>query len=265
VKSCVLLAGLYASGPTAVEEKVPTRDHTEAALRHFGAVVRVKESWIEVLPEPRLLGRQLDIPGDLSGAAFFLVAAAVTPGSDLRIPRVGLNVRRRELLAYLQEAGLDISIDNEVECAGEPRGDLRIRYHEELMHRTLPAIREKRTAALIDEIPVLAVLGSQVSGGLEVSDARELRVKESDRIAAIAANLRALGARVDERPDGFRVYGGQKLRGGEVATCGDHRIAMAFAVAGLVARGETRVPDAECAAVSFPGFFDVLETIRVRP
>jgi 3-phosphoshikimate 1-carboxyvinyltransferase len=250
---------------SAVEEKVPTRDHTEIALRHFGAVLQFQNGWIEVAPEPRLEGRQLHIPGDLSGAAFFMIAAALIPGSDLRIPGVGLNPRRRELLTYLEDAGLDISIENEAECAGEARGDLTVKYREEVRHRALPPIRQNRTAALIDEIPVLAVLGSRVEGGLEVSDARELRIKESDRIAAIAGNLRAFGAAVEEHPDGFRVRGPQELRGCEVVTRGDHRIAMAFAIAGLIACGETRILDAECAGVSFPGFFGVLDTIRSNP
>jgi 3-phosphoshikimate 1-carboxyvinyltransferase len=262
VKSCVLLAGLYGSGTTAVEEPVPTRDHTEIALGEFGAAVRVDGNRIEVDPEPRLGGRRLVVPGDLSGAAFFLVAAALVPGSDLRLPGVGLNRRRRELLGYLERAGMGLEVENERDEAGEARGDLRVRYSRALLEGALPPIAGAGTAALIDEIPVLAVLGSQAAGGLEISDARELRVKESDRIAAVAANLAAMGARVTEKPDGLVIAGGARLRGADIATRGDHRIAMAFAVAALAARGETRIHGAECADVSFPGFWDALGSVR---
>jgi 3-phosphoshikimate 1-carboxyvinyltransferase len=261
VKSCVLLAGLYADGVTAVEEKVATRDHTEIALRHFGAKVRSCESWIEVEPDPILEACSLDIPADLSGAAFFMVAAALVPGSDLRLPRVGLNGKRRTLVDYLVRAGARVTIENESELAGEARGDLRVCYDPILHSAKLPVIHAHLTAALIDEIPVLAVLGSQ-TGGLEIRDAGELRIKESDRISAIAANLRAMGAEVEDHPDGLTVAGCQRLKGASIETCGDHRIAMAFAVAGLAASGTTQIQRAECAAVSFPGFYEMLERAR---
>jgi len=264
VKSCVLLAGLYAAGTTAVEETVPTRDHTEIALREFGAAVRVSGNWIKVDPDPRLRAQRLTVPGDLSGAAFFLAAAAMVPGSDLKIPCVSLNGRRRELLNYLERAGMDITVENETADAGEARGDLRVRYNQAFLGKKMPDIRGAETAALIDEIPALAVLGSQTAGGLEISDAGELRVKESDRITAVAANLRAMGAGVTEKPDGLIISGGRKLRGADIATRKDHRIAMAFAVAGLAAEGETRIHDAECANVSFPDFRDVLKSIVRR-
>lgn len=264
VKSCVLLAGLYGDGVAAVEETTPTRDHTEIALREFGATVRNSGNWIEVNPEPKLEGRRVVVPGDLSGAAFFLVAAALVPGSELRLPGVGLNGRRRELLTYLERAGLDITIENESAIAGEPRGDLLVRYRRELLERPMPPIKGEEVASLIDEIPILSVLGSQVTGGLEISDAQELRVKESDRIAAIAANLRAMGAAVEEKPDGLIIAGASRLKGADIATRRDHRIAMAFAVAALVASGETRIHDAESADVSFPGFWDVLQNVT-RP
>jgi 3-phosphoshikimate 1-carboxyvinyltransferase len=264
VKSCVLLAGLYGDGPTAVEEPVPTRDHTEIALRQFGAEVRQEGSWIFVEPGPALKARPLDVPGDLSGAAFFLVAASIIPGSRLLMPRVSLNRRRRELLDYLVSAGLEVTVENEAEDAGEPRGDLSVSFADRTLLKKLPPIRGALAAALIDEIPVLSILGSQVAGGLEIADARELRVKESDRIAAVARNLRAMGAEVDERPDGLVIAGGQRLRGADILTEGDHRIAMAFAVAGLAAEGETRIHDAECADVSFPGFFETLRRVTRR-
>ncbi len=261
VKSCVLLAALYGDGPTAVEETVPTRDHTEIALEQFGASERRTGTWIEVDPEPRLRSRNLTVPGDLSGAAFFLVGAALVPGSELFLPGVGLNRRRRELLRYLCSAGLDLVVEREREEAGELRGDLRVRYGRRILEGGLQPIRGDLVAALIDEIPVLAVLGSQVAGGLEISDARELRIKESDRIATVAVNLRAMGVEVEEKPDGLVICGGATLRGAGVETHGDHRIAMAFAIAGVAASGETRIDHAECADVSFPGFWQALAAV----
>jgi 3-phosphoshikimate 1-carboxyvinyltransferase len=261
VKSCVLLAGLYGKGSTAVEETVPTRDHTEIALKQFGGIIRISGNWIEVDSEPKLRAQQIEIPGDLSGAAFFLVAAALVPNAELTLPAVGLNGRRRELLHYLVRAGVDLTIENEILIAGEPRGDLRVRYSPVLLKRQLPPIQGAEAASLIDEIPVLSVLGSQAGGGLEISDARELRVKESDRISALATNLRAMGVEAVEKPDGLIIPGGRKLRGADIVTQGDHRIAMAFAVAALIAQGETRIHEAECADVSFPGFWAALRKI----
>lgn len=261
VKSCVLFAGLYGDGCTAVEETTPTRDHTEIALREFGAAIRFQGNWIEVAPEAKLRARHLVIPGDLSGGAFFIVAAAMIPDSDIRLQRIGLNRRRRELLNYLMDAGLDLAIENEADEAGEPRGDLLIRYSPTLLEQQLPAIRGGRVAALIDEIPALCVLGSRTAGGLEISDAQELRVKESDRISALADNLRLMGADVREKPDGLIIPGSQRLHGADIVTRSDHRVAMAFAVAGLLAQGETRIHEAECVDVSFPGFWDVLRQI----
>jgi len=264
VKSCVLFAGLYGSAPTTVEETIPTRDHSEIALKEFGCALRIQGNWIEVDPEPRLQGRHLVVPGDLSGAAFFLVAAALVPNSELSLPGVGLNGRRRELLDYLMRAGLDLKVENEIAIAGEPRGDLRVRYSPELLQRPLPPICGEQVANLIDEIPVLAVLGSQAAGGLKISDAHELRVKESDRISAIVTNLRAMGIEVEETADGLSMPGGQQLRGADIITRNDHRIAMAFAVAALAAEGETRIHNPECADVSFPGFWKALRNVAAK-
>ena len=261
VKSCVLFAGLYGDASTAVEETIPTRDHSEIALREFGGTLRIQGNWIEVDPGPTLQGRHLVVPGDLSGAAFFLVAAALVPNSELLLPGVGLNGRRRELLDYLLRAGLNIKVENETAIAGEPRGDLRVRYSQELLQRPLPPIQGEQVANLIDEIPVLAVLGAQASGGLTISDAHELRVKESDRISAIVTNLRAMGIEVEEKADGLSMPGGQQLQGADIVTRNDHRIAMAFAVAALAARGETRIHNPECADVSFPGFWTALRNV----
>ena len=262
VKSCILLAGLYAKTTTAVRDDFATRDHTEIALKQFGANVTCSGEWSEIEPYPRLRGQTLEIPGDLSGAAFLLVAGTLAPDSEILLPQVGLNRRRRELLDYLSEAGLNILVENETEIFGEPRGDLLVRHDPAVRKGTLPPIFGKRVAALIDEIPVLAILGCQVAGGLEISDAGELRLKESDRIAAVALNLRAMGAIVEEKPDGLRIQGGQQLRGAEITTHGDHRIAMAFAVAALLAEGETRIHQAECADISFPGFYAALSELQ---
>lgn len=261
VKSCVLLAGLYGDGVTAVEEKVATRDHTEIALGHFGGTVRRHGHWVEVDPGPRLQGREVDIPGDLSGAAFFIVAAALVPGSEILLPGIGLNPSRRALIDYLRSAGVRVTVENESKGAGEPRGDLRASYDRAALEQPLPRIEGAAAAALIDEIPILAVLGSQ-AGGLEIRDAGELRVKESDRIATVAAGLRAMGAEVREAADGLVVAGRQRLAGAGIPTHGDHRIAMAFAVAALAASGRTEIHQAECADVSFPGFFDILNQAR---
>ncbi len=261
VKSCILLAGLYGNDSTAVEEITPTRDHTEIALQEFGGSVRIVGNWIEVDPNPKLVARNLTVPGDLSGAAFFLVAATLVRSSDLTLPGVGLNKRRRELIHYLMRAGANLTVENETELAGEPRGDLRIRYNADFLERELPSIEGAHVAALIDEIPVLSVLGSQTAGGLVISDARELRIKESDRISAIALNLHAMGVEAIEKPDGVIIPGGRRLHGADIMTQGDHRIAMAFAIAALTAQGETRIHDAECADISFRGFWKEIKKI----
>jgi len=261
VKSCVLFAGLYGDGITAVRETVATRDHTEIALRQFGADIRNSDDWIEVKPNPLLRAQRLEIPGDLSSAAYLMVAAGLIPGSEILLRRVGLNRRRRKLLHYLQSSGLRVDVERETVMAGEPRGDLRVRYSPDLGTRRLRPIRGEETAALIDEIPILAVLGSQTVGGIEVGDALELRVKESDRISALVGNLRAMGCMVEEEEDGFRVHGRQKLAGTGIFTGGDHRIAMAFAIAGLLAEGTVEINEAESAEVSFPGFWDTLSVL----
>jgi 3-phosphoshikimate 1-carboxyvinyltransferase len=265
VKSCILFAGLYGDKPTAIEENVPTRDHSEIALKEFGGTICREGNWIEVTPQPKLQGKHLTVPADLSGAAFFLVAAALIPDADLLLPGVGLNRRRRELIDYLVSAGLNLRIENETEICGEPRGDLRVRYSADVLRQELPPIRGGLVASLIDEIPALAVLGSQAAGGLMISDANELRVKESDRISAIVTNLRAMGAEVEEKPDGLIIQSARKLRGADIVTSRDHRIAMAFAVAALSAHGESRIHDAECADVSFPGFWNVLQAAISPP
>jgi 3-phosphoshikimate 1-carboxyvinyltransferase len=257
VKSCVLLAGLFAQGRTTVHEPVRTRDHTELALREFGADVDVDRLSISVMGRPRLEGRELRVPGDLSSAAFFLVAALIVPESNLAIHGVGLNPTRSALLDFLAEMGAQVRILDVTSSGGELIGDISIRKS-----RIQGGVLEKaRTAALIDEIPVLAVLGAASEQGLIVRDASELRVKETDRIATIAENFQRMGLAIEVHQDGFEVPGRQKFHAAEIDSFGDHRIAMAFSIAALAADGPCTIQGAESASVSFPEFFDTLQRV----
>ena len=259
VKTCVLFAGLFAEGTTVVREPARTRDHTEIALREFGADLDIRAGVISVQSRPRLHALDLTVPGDLSSAAFFLVAALLLPGSHIVIEGVGLNPTRSELLDFLISMGADLSVRNLAIHAGEPVGDIEVRYSP----IRGGVIEKGLTAALIDEIPVLAVLGAASAEGLTVRDAAELRIKETDRIATVADNFARMGVTVEVLPDGLRVPGGQKFRPAELDSFGDHRIAMAFAVAALAAPGESTINGAEAAAVSFPEFFKLLDSLRV--
>jgi 3-phosphoshikimate 1-carboxyvinyltransferase len=260
IKSCVLLAGLYARGTTTVIEATPTRDHTELMLGEFGVEVeRSREGGqtrISISGDAGLTGASMIVPGDISSAAFFMVAAAALAGSRLTLRDVGLNPTRSAILTVLTRLGVRLTVQDRPQTGGEPIGDITI---EGGIEQTGEAnvLSGPVIANLIDELPVLAVLGTQLDDGLEVRDARELRVKESDRIASVVANLRQMGAEVDEFEDGFRISR-SRLTGAEVESYGDHRIAMAFAVAGLLATGETTINGAECVDVSFPGFFETL-------
>ncbi len=258
VKTCVLFAGLFAEGTTVVREPARTRDHTEIALGEFGAEVDVRARAISVQGRPRLRALELTVPGDLSSAAFFLVAALLLPGSHIVIEGAGLNPTRSELLDFLIAMGADLRVRNLAVHAGEPVGDIEVRHS-----RVRGGVIEKDlTAALIDEIPVLAVLGAASDEGIAVRDAAELRVKETDRIATVADNLARMGVTVEVFPDGLRVPGRQKFRPAELDSFGDHRIAMAFAVAALAAPGESTLRGAGAAAVSFPEFFGLLDGLR---
>jgi len=260
VKSSLLFAGLFAEGETRVEEPVRTRDHGELALRAFGA--EVKQRGLEAcIPGGQTLhALEATVPGDLSSAAFFLCAAALFPGSQLVISGLGMNPTRSSLLDLLAGMGVRISVTQLEEQHGELIGTVQVQGAE-LKGTT---IRSPYTEMLIDEIPVLAAIAPYTTNGIEIHDARELRVKESDRIAAVATNLRAMGAEVEEREDGLRIPGGQKLQGTEIDSFGDHRIAMAFAVAALRAQGETTIHRADAAVISYPEFFQVLESLVER-
>jgi 3-phosphoshikimate 1-carboxyvinyltransferase len=257
VKTCVLLAGLYAAGCTTVTEPVRSRDHTEIALREFGADLTVERGKITIAGRPKLAARKLAVPSDLSSAAFFIVAALLVPGSELTISGVGLNPTRSALLDFLVGMGANIRIPQVESHNGELVGDIVVR-HSDLRGGT---IEGALAAALIDEIPVLAVLGSATEQGVIVKDAGELRIKETDRIRTVVENLRRAGIEAEELPDGMTVPGRQKFRAAEFESHGDHRIAMAFAVGALAGDGASVIEGAEAASVSFPEFWDTLSAI----
>lgn len=260
VKSCVLFAGLFADGETVVEESIRTRDHGEIALQAFGAEVGRTGNASRIAGGQRLRAIEAHVAGDLSSAAFFLCAAALFPGSQITLPGILMNPTRARLLDILTQMGLKISIGHLEEHQGELAGTIEARGAE--WKGGLVAGAD--AAALIDEIPVMAAVAPYSRGGLEVRDAKELRAKESDRIDAVAANLRKMGAEIEERPDGMRIPGGQHLHGAELDSFGDHRIAMAFAVAALRAEGDTIIHGADAAGVSYPVFFEELEKVAGR-
>jgi 3-phosphoshikimate 1-carboxyvinyltransferase len=261
VKSALLLAALTANGPTTVIEPAPTRDHSERMLRAFGADLEVdgdEGRFITVRPGPTLVGQTVVVPGDISSAAFWLVAAAITPGAELTVENVGLNPSRTGILDVLAEMGARITVLNSRDVAGEPVGDLHVQ------HGPLRAFRieEPMIPRLVDEIPVLAVAACCAEGLSRISGAAELRVKETDRLAVMARQLTAMGARLEEHADGLSIEGPTPLHGAVVDSETDHRVAMSLAVASLVARGDTRLGRPEAAAVSYPGFWDDLARLR---
>jgi 3-phosphoshikimate 1-carboxyvinyltransferase len=260
VKSCLLVAGLFADGETQISEAIRTRDHGEVALRAFGAEVKRSGNQVSIAGGQKLRAIEAQIPGDISSAAFFLCAAALFPGSQLTITGLLLNPTRARLLDVLIAMGLRITVTQVEEHHGELVGTAQV-SGQTLKGTTLAGAD---TAALIDEIPVLAAIAPYTQQGIEIRDARELRVKESDRIASIATNLRAMGAQLEESEDGLKIPGGQKLRGAEIDSFGDHRIAMAFAVAALRAEGETTIRGADAAVISYPAFFETLEGVLQR-
>src|SRR5580765_5807900 len=259
VKSCLLFAGLFADGETRVEESIRTRDHGEVALRAFGVQLQRKHmgagSEVRIRGGQRLRGIEARVPGDLSSAAFFLCAAALFPDSQLTVLNLLMNPTRARLLDILMQMGLRISVTQLEEINGEMVGSLQVEGGQ-LKGATIAGAD---SAALIDEIPVLAAIAPFTEQGIEVRDAKELRIKESDRISAVATNLRKMGAQVEEREDGLKIPGRQSLNGVDLDSFGDHRIAMAFAVAALKAEGETAIQGADAAAISYPEFFNKLE------
>jgi 3-phosphoshikimate 1-carboxyvinyltransferase len=273
VKSAVLLAGLFADGVTVVTEPTRTRDHTELALEEFGATIEKHDKTTRVRGlhsgsnagangAGKLIAKSLDVPGDLSSAVFFIAAASLFPESSLLIHNVGLNPTRTAVLDLFLSMGASIQMPSLRSAHGEIVGDLAVKGAP----LKGAVIEGEQVALLIDELPMLAALGPFTENGIEFRDAAELRVKESDRIAALAENLKRMGAAVEERPDGLRVEGRRagKLHGAEIDSKGDHRIAMAFAVAGLAAEGDTVIRGAECAGVSYPTFFEDLKRVAQR-
>ena len=262
VKTCVLLASLQTDGTTTVREAVRTRDHSELALRAFGATLSRTIDSVSIAGPQQLHAIDAAVPGDISSAAFFLCAAALFPGSGLVLDSLGLNPTRATLLDVLTALGASIAVLNLEERNAELVGTVQISAPPEGLGTT--AVTGALAAQLIDELPVLAAIAPYTSGGIRIRDAKELRVKESDRIDLVVKNLRAMGAEVAEFEDGVDVPGGQTLHGATVDSGGDHRIAMAFSVAALRAEGESVIQGAESAAISFPEFFDLLDLVAGR-
>lgn len=274
VKSCILLAGLYAAGTTTIIENEITRDHTERMLRACGAPIETgvpdgepqDARFVAVRGPAPLTALDVSVPGDISSAAYFVAAAALLPESSIEIAGVGLNPTRAAFLSPLREIGIEIGLSNQSQSGGEPFGDLSVRGRPMADRSGAPTLMVNGTIIpqLIDELPLLAVMGSQLAGGLEIRNARELRVKESDRIETTVRGLRAMGCEVEEFADGMCVNGRAKLRGAKIDSRGDHRIAMSFAIAGLVAEGDTEIIGSDCVAISFPEFFDLLDSVIER-
>lgn len=252
VKSCVLLAGLYADGKTSVTEPVLSRDHSELMLRYFGADVRSEDTTASILPRPMLTGRRVNVPGDISSAAYFIAAALLVPGSEVLLKNVGINPTRDGMLRVCRAMGADITLLNEDHSGAEPCADLLVRSSS--LHGTV--IEGAIIPTLIDELPVLAVLAAFADGTTVIRDAAELKVKESDRIAVMTDNLSRIGCDVQATDDGMVIRGGKPLHGAVIDSHKDHRVAMSFAVAALACDGETEIRDSDCVTISYPGFYD---------
>ena len=261
VKSCVLLAGLYADGETLVRERIPTRDHTERMLRAAGARLRTSPGRVAVQPSERLELGEVEVPGDISSAAPLILAATLLPASELIVSGVGVNPTRTGFLDVLERMGARISVFNRRTAAGEPVADLSI-SHSELVATEIEADEVPR---LVDELPLFVLAASMAHGDSRVRGAEELRAKETDRIAAVTSGLRAIGAHVTETRDGFRIRGvPTRPRGGRMSSAGDHRIAMLGAASGLASRDGVEIEGADAVAISFPGFFDLLDSLAQR-
>jgi 3-phosphoshikimate 1-carboxyvinyltransferase len=258
VKSAILLAGLYATGVTTVVEPLQTRDHTEEMLIAMGARVEGNDTRVQVYGTERLAPLDIDIPGDLSAASFWLVAGALIPGSQVRVLGVGINATRTAIIEVLRAAGLNVGASNTRNVAREKVADLFVLPIKEM---SAIHVNNEMAAGAIDELPILAVAATQFPGLSRITGARELRVKESDRIASLAEGLSAMGADITALDDGWEIKGPRQLEGAHVESHKDHRIAMALAIAGLLADGVTEIEDAECVDISYPGFFDQLESL----
>ena len=260
VKSSILLAGLFASGIIEIEEPVAARDHTERMLKHFGVSLTRTGNVIKMAGGQKLKGKtSLYVPGDISSAAFFLVAAAIVPGSKLLIKNVGLNPTRTGIIEVMHRMGANVNILNEELICDEPIGEIGVAYKDELQ---AIEIGGELIPRLIDEIPIIAVLATQAKGKTVIKDAKELRIKESDRIATVCNELKKLGADITPTEDGMIINGPTPLKGTAVDSHGDHRLAMALAMAAQIADGETKINDIDCVETSFPGFFTLLNKVQ---
>lgn len=257
VKSCILFAGMYADGATTVTEPVLSRDHSERMLEHFGARLTREGTAVTIQPEPQLAAREIPVPGDISSAAYFIAAATLVPHSEILIRNVGINPTRSGMLEVCRAMGADIQYLNERDDSGEPTADLLVRSSS--LKGTV--IEGAVIPALIDELPVLAVMAAFAKGETIIRNAEELKVKESDRIAVMVENLSAMGADITGTPDGMIIRGGPALHGAEIHTYKDHRIAMSFAVAALAAEGTTHIEDADCVNISYPDFYGDLQRL----
>ena len=260
VKSCVLLAGLYADGPTRVTEPAVSRNHSELMLRYFGADVKTEGITSTILPNPHLIGQKVEVPGDISSAAYFIAAALLVPGSEVLLKNVGTNPTRDGMLRVCRAMGADIELLNVRSDGAEPCADLLVRSSS--LHGTV--IEGDLIPTLIDEIPILAVLAAFAEGTTIIRDAAELKVKESDRIAVMTENLTRMGCEVDPTEDGMIIHGGKPLHGTVIDPHLDHRIAMSFAVAALAADGQTEIQDADCVRISYPAFYEDLDSLCGR-
>lgn len=257
IKSCILLAGMYAEGETSVTEPSLSRNHTELMLKEFGAVIRSKDNTATILPDPTLTGHRIKVPGDISSAAYFIAAGLLVPNSEVVIKNVGINPTRDGLLRVCRQMGANITLENVIDHGGEPVADLVVKHSEligtEISGEIIPT--------LIDEIPVIAVLACFAKGRTVIKDAVELKVKESNRIDVMVENLRLMGADITATPDGMIINGGKVLHGATVESKFDHRIAMSFAIAGLLADGDTEIRHAECVTISYPNFYQDLKSL----
>lgn len=258
VKSCVLLAGLYADTPTSVTEPALSRNHTELMLNHFGATVTSEGVTATVLPDPQLIGSSIQVPGDISSAAYFIAAALMVPGSEVLLKNVGVNPTRDGFLKAVLDMGADITLLNQTVQGGEATADLLVRYSP--LHGTL--VEGAMIPTLIDEIPILAVLAATAEGTTVIRDAQELKVKESNRLDIMTDSLSRMGVTITATDDGMIIEGGKTLQGAVIDSHLDHRIAMSFAIASLVAEGETEITRAECVDISYPEFYGHLARLK---
>ncbi len=260
VKSCLILAGLYADGTTIITEPQKSRDHTERMLAAMGADLKVQGLSVSIKGGSKLRAADVTVPADFSSAAFFIAGALVVPGSEIVIKGVGMNPTRTGLLRVLRDMGADLKLENERDVSGEPVADIICSTSKGLKAVSIAA---EIVPSLIDEFPILCIIASQADGVTEIRGAKELRVKESDRIRAMATELAKLGVEVQEYPDGIDIKGGAELKGGVVESYGDHRIAMSFSIAALIAQEKVSINNASCVDISFPGFYDKLRKLGV--